>query len=165
MFPSADSLSKIERDLEQMLQYLVDYDKRAPEVSAWSVGQQIEHTTKVTRFALNLGLGGEGAPPVGSRKLVTFLVLGLGWIPPKRESPKAVLPEGISVEKSAGFIHEELELIRKIRSQAVQVDRNQRRFQHPVLGPMTPAQWLRMAAIHQRHHLKIIRRIIAKSSS
>ena len=56
MFSTIESLSNINRELEQMLQYLADYDKRAPEVSAWSVGQQIVHTTKATRFALNLAL-------------------------------------------------------------------------------------------------------------
>jgi hypothetical protein len=162
MFPATDSLTNIERDLEQMLQYLVHYDKRAPEISAWSVGQQIEHATKVTRFALNLAFGGEGAPPVGGQRLAALVVLTLGWIPPRRESPNAVLPVGITAERNAEYIREELELIKTIRAQVQRVDSDLRRFQHPVLGPMTPSQWLRMAAIHQRHHLKIIRRIIAK---
>lgn len=36
------------------------------------------------------------------------------------------------------------------------------RYPHPVLGSLTPAQWLRFLAVHHWHHEKVIDEILSR---
>lgn len=162
MYRSAATLKMISKDLERMLGFLPFFEMRAPQVSKWSIGQQLEHTTKVTRFALQMAVDRAGPPAVQTRfRFAARLLLLTGRFPKGRQAPQAVLPAGVTAAESEKFIRQELDLIEQALKHSQLIDGDTRKFGHPILGPLTIGQWLRFAAIHQRHHLRIIEQIAA----
>ena len=44
--------------------------------------------------------------------------------------------------------------------QAAAIEASTLRLPHPVLGPLTAAEWTRLGAIHTQHHLRIVDEIL-----
>jgi hypothetical protein len=91
------------------------------------------------------------------RKLV---VLGLSYMPPGREAPKLSRPRGAPVEKVR------VEIGPKIAEMDELITRCEEKFgegrkllDHPIIGPLTGAQWRKFHVVHGWHHLKQIRRL------
>jgi hypothetical protein len=138
---------------------------RCPE-GKWCASQILEHlllafsgTSRMMEKAIreNRPLGGR---PSWKQRLASFIVADVGYFPERRQSPKQVVPTG-----TLGG----LEALQKIRTEIVRMDelhaRCLERFSpgvyignHPVLGPLTLAQWPRFHLVHTRHHMKQIER-------
>ena len=159
---SSASLKSIRLDLQTFIELLPHYNLRSAAVSGWSVGQQMEHTTKATRLALKL-IQSDQDPPDGVEPagLLAALVLLIGRFPKGRKAPEGVMPKGINEKENREYIEQIVKMIDEIAPNTDILDRDTRKYLHPRLNGLTKREWLRFVAVHQRHHLRIINRIIA----
>jgi len=104
---------------------------------------------------------GPGAP-VRSRtlrqRLQQFVVVTVGYFPPGRESPAAVVPTGRPYRElltDLDRVFDELDASLTATSGAL--GGSSAVLDHPVLGPFSVNQWRRFHLVHTRHHAKQIR--------
>ncbi len=163
-----NAASKIRRLQATILAQLDDYlalardgdelGRRAPEVSGWSVAQQLEHLATVDRSVLQ-GIEkidrGEIAERGGAGTLVGRVILLLGWIPRgKGKAPEKSMPAGLGGEELVAALETAKERFEKL--DLARLETSAGTFPHPVFGHLTAGQWLRFVAVHHRHHGRII---------
>lgn len=145
-----------------------EFDRRAPSVSGWSVGQQIDHLGKadglILREIATALDGGEPARRTQDRLTMTGRALiGMGWLPrgvataPSASRPG---PESSREDVRAALAEVGALLDRFDRDRSGLVT-SRIRIRHPYFGGLTPSQWLRFIPVHHHHHLKIVRDILA----
>lgn len=135
----------------------------------WSVAEIVEHLD-LTYTKNAAGLRRRLAKPDASphprtfrQTVARFVVVGLGYFPSGRESPKSVLPEGRPFA----------EVRTKLEGHLIDLDQAlhdaERAFgparpilDHPVIGPFSVADWRRFHWIHTRHHLRQIERRMSR---
>jgi hypothetical protein len=89
------------------------------------------------------------------RKVV---VLGFSYMPPGREAPKLSRPRGVPVEKVRGEIGPKIAEMDELIARCEEKFGVRRKLlDHPILGPLTGAQWRTFHLVHGRHHMKQIR--------
>lgn len=170
MYRTSRELDRLDAQLLRMIDLCADEGvaaESAPRVSAWSVGQQVDHLSRVgldvTRALAALVETGAFPDRATGEKTRWFgvVLLRLGWLPRGvAEAPKGVRP---SEGEPASTIRARCEEIRtrlgelRVRTDALDGARARRR--HPRFGGLTPNAWIRFLAVHQHHHLKIVRDI------
>jgi hypothetical protein len=89
-----------------------------------------------------------------------FVVTGLGYLPSGREAPAVARPRGIAPEKVLAEIGPKLaEMDAIITTCAEKFGASKKLLDHPILGPLTAAQWRKFHLLHGLHHVKQIRRL------
>lgn len=90
----------------------------------------------------------------------TLVVVGFGHLPSGREAPPMARPRGVPPEKVLA------EIGSKIAEMDAILARCEEKFgsrgellDHPILGPLTAAQWRKFHLVHGLHHVKQIRRL------
>lgn len=90
----------------------------------------------------------------------TLIVVALGYLPSGREAPPVARPRGLPPEKVL------VEIGPKIAKMDGNIARCEETFgsrlkllDHPILGPLTGAQWRKFHLVHGLHHMKQIRRL------
>ena len=155
------------RILAQLDDYLTlardpaELDRRVPEVSSWSVGQQLEHMALVDGSVLD-GLekieGGEIAAPGGRATWIGRLILLAGKIPRgKGKAPERVLPSGVDGGETAAALETAKSRFEKL--DLARLETSVGTFPHPFFGHLSAERWLRFIDVHHRHHEAIIRDI------
>jgi Protein of unknown function (DUF1569) len=90
----------------------------------------------------------------------TFVVVGLGYLPSGREAPPVARPRGIPPEKVLAEIGPRIvEMDAIIATCAQKFGVRKKLLDHPILGPLTAAQWSKFHLVHGLHHVKQIRRL------
>jgi hypothetical protein len=158
------ALARIEEQFRGIEVLLGDGDAalaaRAPAVSGWSVGQQVDHVLNVAQGVFNRLTG--DSPELGRGINATGrILLSIGWFPRGvGRSPKSVLPA------EAPLAARELERLGGLRAdfQGLRfrnglLASRERLFPHPYFGGLDPRQTLRFLVVHTHHHLKIVRDI------
>lgn len=148
-----DSVASLEQCIPRL-------DAAAPEVSAWTVGMQVQHALIATR-EISRGLAGS-AP--GARKPTRSVIAGLilltGRIPRGRgRAPRASLP-------SADITEEGLRTLLAEAREALAATSALPRdawWEHPRFGVMHRDTAVRFLHIHNRHHLAIARDILRRA--
>ncbi|MEM8932107.1 MAG: DinB family protein [Acidobacteriota bacterium] len=130
----------------------------APDVSGWSVGQQVEHLTTVDAAVLD-GIDrlieGDGGP--GRLTPQGWVLILSRRIPRGRaKAPDAVRPRGAEaeqvIERAASNRRRLTEHLDRVRELArVRLTRP-----HPILGGFDIRRWILFLDIHERHHLAIV---------
>jgi len=146
--------------LDELEGYLSKTANVNDSVSAWSVGQQIEHTLSALS-AMSVALR-RGRNEADDRRPNRFLamVLESGTIQRGRvKAPKAMLPSELPEEKALQ------RLILKTRKRVSVLEElpPEASFVHHILGPMHRNEALLFMTIHTEHHLKIIRDILQEA--
>jgi hypothetical protein len=90
------------------------------------------------------------------RKLV---VLGFNHLPEGRKAPKNTVPRGLPLEKVRAEIALKVAAMDAIIAQCETRMGRGKVLDHPILGPLTGAQWRKFHLIHGRHHAKQILRL------
>ncbi|HLX63696.1 MAG TPA: DUF1569 domain-containing protein [Planctomycetota bacterium] len=135
-------------------------------VSAWSVGQHIEHVLAVNAHAvLILSRDAENEKQISPASLETLAMLESGTIPRgAATAPEAVQPKmnnfvdlTADVERNANLLESTIVIHNQIASDCSL-------YAHPVLGGLTKMQWLRYLEIHILHHMKIIADIVGHNA-
>jgi hypothetical protein len=134
-------------------------NRSAPRVSKWGVSEHLDHLTRVLRAVFAMILNGPEKPG-GKMNLIGRVVLFTGFIPRGRgKSPDAV--RGKPATKD-----EILHAVEKCRKLLAEIDARAEApllpvFPHPFFGQLTRTQALRFLVVHNRHHFKIVRDVIA----
>jgi hypothetical protein len=131
----------------------------------WSAAEVLEHlyltyTGTIKGFERVMDAGKPLAARASLRQRCrTMLVFGFNYFPEGRKAPGATLPRGLPAEQ----VRNETAL--KIAAMDEIIARSEARFggakllDHPILGPLTGAQWRRFHLIHGQHHAKQITRL------
>ena len=91
------------------------------------------------------------------RKIV---VLGLSYLPSGREAPSFSRPRGLPAEKVRSEIVAKIGEMHDIIARCEQkLGAGRELLDHPILGPLTAAQWMKFHRVHGRHHVKQIQRL------
>jgi hypothetical protein len=92
----------------------------------------------------------------------TLLVVGFGYFPSGRESPPVARPRGLAPEKVRSEIGSEISEMDDIIARCEEKFGPRRKLlDHPILGPLTAAQWRKFHLVHGLHHVKQILRLRA----
>ena len=135
---------------------------RHPE-GKWSAAEVLEHlylsytgTIKGCERCLQTGKSLARSPSWRDR-LVTALVVGAGYLPRGRKATKHTLPRGMSAEKVLADIGSQIVAMdTAIARCEARYGKHTRIMDHPVLGPLTAAQWRKFHFVHGKHHVKQI---------
>lgn len=166
MLSSADrSLRQLRAQLATMrtLSALPDEQLYATKAfSKWTPSEHIDHITRVSQAMLEIALQPDAAPLPQAMNLLGRLILTIGWIPRgKGKAPKRF--HGVRIPTAT--LHAQLA---ELETAAGRVDlqeltgRRTPTIPHPRFGGLTPAQALRFIAVHNEHHLRIIRDILER---
>jgi len=138
---------------------------RHPE-GKWSTAEILEHlnltyigTIKGLQRCLDSGTTSAN-PDRGRMRWQRLIVIRTGYFPYGRKSPERVLPRGTPAQQVAA------EILENVARMDVVIQECETRFgsskplaDHPVLGPLTAAEWRKFHLVHARHHAKQIRRL------
>jgi len=90
------------------------------------------------------------------RKMV---VLGFGHLPSGREAPAFARPRGLPTEKVVAEMRAKIAEMDDMIARSEQRLGRGRIFDHPILGPLSGAQWRKFHLVHGLHHVKQIRQL------
>ena len=144
--------------LDELRAAVADADLCLPTVSGWSIGMHIHHCG-LAMIAMSRALMASDPPPPPSRfSLITTLVFLTGRIPRGRgEAPDAAWPQQNVTQEALVALLDESE---RACAAAKKSDRVSW-FKHFAFGTLDRDKTLRLIAIHNRHHLRIISDIMA----
>ncbi|MCP4442301.1 MAG: DinB family protein [Aureispira sp.] len=144
-------------DAETFQQYIPQSDVFKEKISKRSVGWHLEHCLQSMYGILKVLQRSNPKDYKSNFNFQRSLVLGTGWIP--RGVGKASKDVNPKTEASQDKLEE---LVVKIKDNinAVQNASAKSNFKHPVFGLLNKKQTLKFIAIHNKHHLKIIKEIL-----
>jgi hypothetical protein len=152
------SLERIARQLTRVQELAPRCELRAPSVSGWSVGEQLDHLLRASRSVLRR----VASPPVDKSpdpsptNLTGRLALWTGYMPRGRgRSPERILPQPHTAESLCESAATVADFVSGLRGRETEIRASRDRFRHPFFGGLSAAQWVRFVEIHQHHHLKI----------
>jgi Protein of unknown function (DUF1569) len=95
----------------------------------------------------------------------TWVVVGFGHLPTGRKAPKMTEPRGFLPEKVRDEMEAKIAAMDEIIARCEeQMGCGVKVLDHPILGPLTAAQWRKFHRVHGRHHAKQIRRLREQST-
>jgi hypothetical protein len=159
-------LQRLQDAIASATQGMSDEDLRRHPEGKWCAAEVLEHlyltytgTTKAFERCLQAG-----EPQVQMRtmrdRVRTSVVLGLGYMPTGRKSPKHALPRGMAPEEVAREIGSRISAMDQMISQCEdRFGKQNRLLDHPILGPLTGRQWRKFHWVHGRHHVKQIQNL------
>ena len=81
-------------------------------------------------------------------------------MPKGRKSPRVAQPRGVPAEKVRAEISAKIEAMDKIIARCEEsFGGHTKLLDHPILGPLTAAQWRKLHLVHSLHHVKQLRRL------
>lgn len=131
-----------------------------PEISGWSVGEHLDHLGKVGGGILHL-LAKDKPVEFRGVSLLGRVVLGAGWIPRgKAKAPEKMQGVAGTKEEIDSLLGRGEELLRQLAENPPR-ERRLPLVKHPYFGGLNAPQAARFVAVHNHHHLKIIRAVAA----
>ena len=133
----------------------------------WSAAEVLEHlyltyTGTIKGFERVLEAGKPIVTPATLKQRVGIVVvLGFSHLPSGREAPKMARPRGLPQEKVLAEIVPKIAEMDDFLSRCEQKMGHRKLLDHPILGPLTAAQWRKFHLVHGLHHIKQIRRLRA----
>jgi hypothetical protein len=95
-----------------------------------------------------------------AQRVLTFVVVKLGYMPTGREAPPIVQPKGLSAEQVRNEIWAKLAAMDAIIAQCEgRFGRHVKLLDHPILGALNAAEWRTLHLVHGRHHQKQLLRL------
>jgi hypothetical protein len=158
-------LEELRQALASALDGMSDAQMSWHPVDKWCATEVLEHlyltyTGTVKGFERVLAAGkplvARASLRQRTRKLV---VLGFNHMPEGRKAPKNTVPRGLPPEKLRSEVGLQIAAMDEIMAQCEARFGRGKLLDHPVLGPLTAAQWRKFHLIHGRHHVKQIRRL------
>jgi hypothetical protein len=161
-----DGMDSLLEELRQALESAVDGMSNQQmswhPAEKWSAAEVLEHlyltytgTIKGFERVLTAGRPLAGRASVKQR-LRTLVVLQFNHLPNGRKAPKQTVPRGIDLETVRGEVVQKLDAMDGIIAQCEARFGHGKVLDHPILGPLTAAQWRKFHWIHGHHHVKEI---------
>lgn len=92
------------------------------------------------------------------QRFQTLVVVGLGHMPQGVKAPAVVVPRGLPLEQvRAGIISAIQQMDEIITRCEAAHGSNRKLLDHPILGPLSAAQWKKLHLVHGVHHMRQIR--------
>lgn len=141
-------------------------DASAPAISEWSVKDHLEHLAiandGMVEWIHRACEGAEGLESGGGPNLLGRIILFAGVIPRGRgKAPERTVPKGVSAEDLVAQIRRTRGRVEALETRVPQMQASIATRKHFAFGDLNAPQWLRFAEIHNRHHQKIIRDVLA----
>ena len=163
-------LERLQRDLESATQdATADRLQRGP-AGKWSAAQVLEHLL-LTYKGTNKGITkcmAKGAPQATAatlrQRIGAVAVIRFGWLPSGRKAPERAVPRGMPVEEVRQAIVPEIQRMESgLRDCETRFGSDTKIMDHPILGPLTAAEWRKFHWVHGRLHARQIRERLGKS--
>jgi hypothetical protein len=159
-------LENLKSDLQLAVEGMSNQELGWHPPGKWCAAEVLEHLY-LTYTGTILGLERvmrKGKPLVSrvtlSQRLLAFVVVRLGYIPPGRRAPAMTLPKGTPMEKLRNEIGTMMGVMDGMIAQcAARFGNRVKLLDHPLLGPLSAAEWRKLHVTHGHHHLKQIRRL------
>ena len=143
----------------------------APEISLWSVGDQLEHLLLADGAILDvIDRLCEVTEPTdqeaakGRPALLGWVVLTTGFIPRgKAKAPDSTSPAGMSQAGLVSGFAEVRDRVDALASRLGAIQDVPYTHGHAKLGHFRPSNWVRFCGVHHAHHAKIVRDILEAS--
>jgi hypothetical protein len=128
-------------------------------ISKWSIANHIDHLIAVNSGILKVIFQRRTAIP-GKMNLIGYIVLFTNFMPRGRaQAPEKMVP----TDRSASELLQELNVSRTKLEILLQdpslLASPHAILPHPYFGALSAWQWLRFVAVHNHHHLKIVREL------
>ena len=138
----------------------------------WCAAEVLEHLY-LTYTGTTRGLEkviARGTPlatrPSLRQRVLTFVVVKLGYMPAGREAPAIVQPRGLPVEQVRDEIWAKLaEMEAAIARCESRFGRHVKLLDHPILGALTAAEWRTLHLVHGHHHEKQLLRLRERAAA
>ncbi len=142
-------------------------DVRAPEVSEWSYGQQVEHLYLGAHWVFDRL--DESMTPANIDEHMNLLGVGMmvGGRIPRGMFPTipVLVPEGGTLAQIVPLRERLQKRLDAIDWDMVRVRSSRGRSKHPRMHFLNSSHWMFFMDIHHRHHLRIIRDIVKKAAA
>lgn len=159
-------LEKLKENLESATQGMSSEQLSWHLPGKWCAAEVLEHlyltyTGTILGFERVLKKG----KPLASRasmaqRVLTWVIVGLGRMPEGRKAPSIVLPRGLPTEKVRNEMGAKMAAMDAIIAQCeARFGRHLKLLDHPILGPLTAAQFRKLHLVHGQHHLKQLLRL------
>jgi hypothetical protein len=132
----------------------------------WSTAEIVEHlyltyTGTLKGFARVAEAGKSLATTQTWRQgMSALVVLRFGYLPTGREAPPAARPRGVPLERVLAEVGPKITEMDDLMARCEErLGTHRKLLDHPVLGPLTAAQWRKFHLLHGMHHIKQIRRL------
>jgi hypothetical protein len=136
----------------------------------WNAAQVLEHlflTYKNTNKGIDKCL--ENGAPLATgatfrHRIGTLLVVRFGYLPGGRKAPERATPRGMGAEAVRQVIFPEIQRMESgLRECESTFGPKTKIMDHPILGPLTAAEWRKFHWVHGRHHARQIRQRLGKA--
>jgi|GEM_PF-349366 len=152
--------SVLASEFEQFERYVEKRDSIAPDVSAVNVAWHLDHLLKVINGISSQVDSSDPATYESNYKFIRTVVFTSGRMPRGvGKAPESVRPPEVILTED---IYKQLSSAKKALDNFSTLDKRQY-FNHPVFGTLNRNRSRRFLKIHTRHHLRIIRDIVASS--
>ena len=164
------TLEELRREIDTTLSGLsAGETQRSLRPGGWSVQQTVEHllltyTLTAENFAARVAKGkATQAKPTLADRLGQFYVCTLGLFPKGRKAPAMTEPSAAPAPLSGAVLAVKawtaLGRFDEVASAAERLFGRRTAIMHPVLGPMSVADWRRFHLIHGKHHLRQVKAV------
>jgi len=161
-------LEELKRTLESELERMSSEQMIWHPAEKWCAAEVLEHlyltyTGTIKGFEKVRDGGKPLAMPASIRQRTrTLVVLGFGYLPSGRKAPKPTVPRGLPAEKVRAEVGLKIVAMDEIIAECeARFGRGVKLLDHPILGPLTGAQWRKFHLLHGLHHAKQIRQLRA----
>ncbi|MFZ0294061.1 MAG: DUF1569 domain-containing protein [Candidatus Sulfotelmatobacter sp.] len=158
-------LDELKHALESAVEGMSNREMGWHPAGKWSAAEVLEHlyltytgTIKGFERILIAGQPMAGRASVKHR-LRTLVVLRFNHLPNGRKAPKQTVPRGLNPETVRAEVAQKLEAMDEIIAKCEARFGHGKIVDHPILGPLTAAQWRKFHWIHGHHHVKQILRL------
>jgi DinB superfamily len=157
-------LEKLQKEIAMAVEGITPDQLRWHVPGKWSVAEVLEHlylTYTGTIKGFERVAAGQHFPskPERIHPARRFVVLVLGHMPAGREAPANTRPRGLDPEKIRVEINTRISEMDETITRCAEACGSGRLLDHPILGPLTAAQWRKFHLVHGRHHVQQIRRL------
>jgi len=90
-----------------------------------------------------------------------LLVIGLGYLPSGREAPPVARPKGVPADTVTAEIGPKIAQMDAVIARCEEKFGRGKLLDHPVLGPLSAAEWRKFHLVHGLHHVKQIKALRA----
>ena len=159
-------LNDLKQSLASAVEGMSDEQTRWHREGKWCAAEILEHlyltyTGTIRGFQKVL----ESGKPLASQstlrhRMRKMVVIGFGHMPSGREAPPMARPKGLPADKVKSELEEKLAAMDAIIGECeARFGRSTKLLDHPILGPLTAAQWRKFHVVHGLHHCKQLTRL------
>jgi hypothetical protein len=159
-------LEKLKQGLESAVEGMSSEQLSWHPADKWCAGEVLEHlyltyTGTIKGFERVMAAGKPLATQASlAQRLRTVVVVRFGHLPEGRKAPENTRPRGLAAEQVRSEVGAKIVAMDAIIAQCeARFGRRVKLLDHPILGPLTGAQWRKFHLVHGRHHQKQLLRL------